>query len=339
MNTENKYKEAGVDVHAGYESVELIKKHVAKTKNLGMVENIGGFGAVFDLSAYNYKKPLLVSGTDGVGTKLEIARELKKLDTIGIDLVGMCVNDIITCGAKPLFFLDYIAVAKNNPKEIEQLVKGICDGLIQCDVALIGGETAEMPGVYQEGGFDLAGYVTGAVEKDEILKPDQVKPNQVLISLPSSGIHSNGYSLVRKIVKDANLDYNEIYQELDKEKTLGEVLLQPTKIYVNEILNLLKQVDVKGLTHVTGGGFYENIKRTTKQYGAKIDENNLNILPIFKFLEEKGKLLRQEMYGYFNMGSGMIVIVEEKDVNKTLELLSDATVIGKVVADGNISVC
>lgn len=337
--SENKYKAAGVDVEAGYESVELIKKHIARTKNLGMVENIGGFGAIFDLSAYNFKQPVLVSGTDGVGTKLEIAREMNKLDTIGIDLVAMCVNDIVTVGAKPLFFLDYIAVAKNNPQEIEQLVKGIVDGLVQCDVALIGGETAEMPGVYQPGGFDLAGYVTGAAEKDELLKPDQVKPGQVLISLPSSGVHSNGYSLVRKIISDAMLNYVTVYPELDETKSLGEVLLTPTNIYVNEILDLIKQVDVKGITHVTGGGFYENIKRTTKQYGAKIDESKLNILPIFKFLEKYGNLDRQEMYGYFNMGSGMVIIVDQQDVAKTLDLLPQAFVIGEVVEDGDIKVC
>jgi len=335
----NRYKDAGVDVEAGYESVELIKKHIAKTKNVGMLENIGGFGGMFDLSKYNIKQPILVSGTDGVGTKLEIARELNILDTIGIDLVAMCVNDIITIGAKPLFFLDYIAVAKNEPKEIEQLVKGICDGLIQCDTALIGGETAEMPGVYKPGGFDLAGYVTGVIEKDKVLKDGLIQPGQVLIGLPSSGIHSNGYSLVRKIVSESKLDYNTIYPELDETKTLGQVLLTPTRIYVSEILDLFDKVNVKGISHITGGGFYENIKRMTKDYGVEIDESKLDILPVFNFLAKHGNLDRQEMYGYFNMGTGMVIALDEKDVDQALTVLPEGKVIGKITQNGEIKVC
>jgi phosphoribosylformylglycinamidine cyclo-ligase len=335
----NNYKDAGVNVEAGYESVELIKKHVAKTKNLGMMDNIGGFGGMFDLSIYNYQKPILVSGTDGVGTKLEIAREMNKLDTIGIDLVAMCVNDIITIGAKPLYFLDYIAVAKNNPREIESLVKGICDGLIQCDTALVGGETAEMPGVYKEGGFDLAGYVTGVVEKDKLLNTDLVKPGQTLIGIPSSGIHSNGYSLVRKIVKDAKLYLNNIYPQLDSNLTLGQVLLTPTRIYVNDILDLFNKAEIKGISHITGGGFYENIKRMTNNYGALIDESKLKVLPIFDFLQEKGSLDKQEMYGYFNMGIGMVIALEDSQVDKALSIINDAYVIGHVIEDGEIKVC
>lgn len=336
---ENKYKEAGVDVEAGYESVELIKKHVDATKNKGSMSGIGGFGAMFDFKAYDFKDPVLVAGTDGVGTKLEIAREMNIYDTIGIDLVAMCVNDIIAIGAKPLFFLDYIAVDKNEPKKIEQIVKGISVGLKQCDCALIGGETAEMPGVYKKNGFDLAGYVTGMVERDKIIKEGQIKENQVIIGVASSGIHSNGYSLVRSIVENSNLDLNRIYLELDNDKTLGQVLLTPTKIYVNNTLELLEKVNVKGIAHITGGGFYENIKRVTKEYGAKIDLDKLNILPIFNFLQDKGQLHQQEMFGYFNMGIGMVYIVDENDVELTLKLLKDAYVIGRVTKEVDIIVC
>lgn len=335
----NKYSEAGVDVEAGYKSVELIKKHVKRTSNLGSIPSLGGFGAIFDFEKYGYKNPLLVSGTDGVGTKVELAQEVGILDTIGIDLVGMCVNDIVTIGAKPLFFLDYIAVDKNTPTKIEQMVKGVCDGLVQCDCALIGGETAEMPGVYHENGFDMAGFVVGIVEKDKVVEFDDVKPGQVIIGSPSSGIHSNGYSLVRKIVKDSNLDLMKVYPELDENKTLGEVLLTPTKIYVNETLNLIDSVDVKGIAHITGGGFYENIKRVTNEYGAKIDLASLNILPVFKFLQAQANLDLIEMFGYFNMGYGMVYIVEQTDVAKTLELIEGAQVIGEVTEAGEIKVC
>ena len=335
----NKYSEAGVNVEAGYESVELIKKHVASTNNLGTVSGLGGFGALFDFQKYNYKNPMLVAGTDGVGTKLEIAKELGIFDTIGIDLVAMCVNDIITIGAKPLFFLDYIAIDVNKPAKIEQLVSGICDGLKMCDCALIGGETAEMPGVYHKDGFDLAGFVTGIVEKDEIIETKNVKPEQVIIGLPSSGIHSNGYSLVRKIVKDNNLDLNKKYSILAEDMTLGEVLLTPTKIYVNEILDLIKKVDVQGIVHITGGGFYENVKRITNEYGAVFNKNDLDILPIFTFLQEQAKLDFLEMFGYFNMGIGMMIIVDEENVEETLAILDNAKVIGKVSQDSEIKIC
>ena len=335
----NKYSEAGVNVEAGYESVELIKKHVASTNNLGTVSGLGGFGALFDFEKYNYKKPMLVAGTDGVGTKLEIAKELGVFDTIGIDLVAMCVNDIVTIGAKPLFFLDYIAVDVNKPEKIEKLVEGICKGLKMCDCALIGGETAEMPGVYHKDGFDLAGFVTGIVEKDQVVDSSRIAPNQVIIGLPSSGVHSNGYSLVRKIISDSNLSLNKIYDDLDKEKTLGEVLLTPTNIYVNETLELIEKIDVKGIVHITGGGFYENVKRITGEYGAKIDKSKLNVLPIFNFMQKHGNLDFMEMFGYFNMGIGMMYIVDEKDVAQTLETLKSAYVIGQVSEDGEISIC
>lgn len=336
---DNRYKQAGVDVEAGYESVELIKKHVDATSNKGSISSIGGFGAMFDFKEYNYKDPILVAGTDGVGTKLEIANDLQVFDTIGIDLVAMCVNDIITIGARPLFFLDYIAVDRNQPKKIEQIVKGISQGLQMCDCALIGGETAEMPGVYKKDGFDLAGYVTGMVERDKIIKEGNVKPEQVIIGLPSSGIHSNGYSLVRSIIKEENLDLNKTYPELSSKQTLGEVLLEPTRIYVNEVLALLDKVNVAGIAHITGGGFYENIKRVTKQYGAKVQLDKLDILPIFDFLQEKGKLDQQEMFGYFNMGTGMVFIVEEDDVEQTLSLLKDSKVIGVVTQKEDIVIC
>ncbi len=335
----DKYAEAGVDVNAGYESVDLIKKHVKRTHNKGVMSSIGGFAGLFDLSKYSYDNPVLVSGTDGVGTKLELCRELERFDSIGIDLVAMCVNDIVTIGARPLFFLDYIAVEKNIPTRIEQIVKGICDGLNQCDCALLGGETAEMPGVYHQDGFDLAGFVVGVVEKDKQVSIENVKPNQIVIGLPSSGIHSNGYSLVRKIVKDNNLDLDKIYADLDVNKTLGDVLLEPTRIYVEETLKLLEVVDVKGISHITGGGFYENIKRVTGNFGVKINYEDLNIPNVFKFLKTYGNLDSNEMFGYFNMGYGMVYIINEDDLSKALNVLPDAQVIGIVTECKDVIIC
>ncbi|MDR1781770.1 MAG: phosphoribosylformylglycinamidine cyclo-ligase [Bacilli bacterium] len=336
---DNAYKKSGVDVVAGYESVELIKKHIKRTNNLGVMSSIGSFGALFDLSKYDYQEPVLVSGTDGVGTKVELAKELNIFDTIGIDLVAMCVNDIVAMKAKPLFFLDYIAVDKNIPTKIESIVKGICDGLEQCDCALIGGETAEMPGVYHQDGFDLAGFCVGIIEKKDLDTKSYIKENQVIIGIPSSGIHSNGYSLVRKIIKEAKLDLNKVYNELDHNKTLGEILLTPTRIYVNDILALNKEVDIRGIAHITGGGFYENILRIDDNFGYEINEDSLKVLPIFKLLEKEGNLVRQEMYGYFNMGIGMVVIVDEDDVNETLSILKDSYVIGKVSNKKGVRVC
>lgn len=331
----NDYAQAGVDVKAGYQSTEIIKEYVKKTHNKGVFSQLGGFAAIFDFQKYNYKDPLLVSSSDGVGTKLEIAKEMKKYDTIGIDLVGMCVNDLLCLGAKPMYFLDYIAVEKNDPQMIGQLVKGMSEGLQQCDTALIGGETAEMPGVYHKGGFDLAGFVVGLVERDQIIDNTLVKPGQAIIGLASSGLHSNGYSLVRKIIKDNNLNLDTIYEGFNK--TLGEVLLEPTKIYVNEILNLIVKINVKGIVNITGGGFYENVKRVTNEYGACFDSKKIPVLPIFDFLAKQGVL--KDMYGYFNMGIGMMIIVEQKDVKDALALLDNAYVIGEVTSASEIKVC
>ena len=336
---DNAYKKAGVNVEAGYESVELIKKHIAQTANRGTMGTIGSFGALFDLSKYDYREPVLVSGSDGVGTKVELASALGTYDSIGIDLVAMCVNDIVAMKAKPLFFLDYIAVAQNVPQQIESIVKGICTGLKQCDCALSGGETAEMPGVYQPKGFDLAGFCVGIIEKKDLAVKSAIKAGQVLIGIPASGVHANGYSLVRKIIKEAKLDLNKKYRELSTEQTLGEILLTPTRIYVNEILNLLKEIDLKGIAHITGGGFYENIARIDAEYGYEIEAKKINVLPIFKFLEAKGQLKRQEMFGYFNMGIGMVIVVAQEDVEAALSIIKDSYIIGKTTKGKGVIIC
>ncbi len=328
------YAQAGVSLEAGYESVRRIKEHVAKTKNVGTVSSIGGFGGLFDLSPYGFKQPILVSGTDGVGSKLEIARELEIYDTVGIDLVAMCVNDVVTVGAKPLYFLDYIAVEKNYPEMVESLVKGICDGLLQCDCALVGGETAELPGLYPVGGYDLAGFVTAAVEKTEIIDCSKVKAGDVIIGLPSSGIHSNGYSLVRKIIKDNNFSIHEKYEDLSSEKTLGEILLTPTKIYVKEVLEVLESVKVNGVAHITGGGFYENIPRATNGLGFRVHKDKINTPEIFNFLEKHGKVENDKMYNYFNMGIGMVLIVNQEDAEKVLSIANEGVVLGEIIPKG-----
>ncbi len=334
----NSYEKAGVSLEAGYESVERIKKHIKKTKNKGVASNIGSFGGMFDINKYNYKYPILVSGTDGVGTKLEIAKLLNIYDTIGIDLVAMCVNDIVAQGGKPLFFLDYIAVEKNIPENIEKIVFGICQGLQSCDCALIGGETAELPGIYPKGGFDLAGFVTGIVEKDEIIDGRFVKEDDLIIGLPSSGVHSNGYSLVRKIIDNNNLNYNEIYEELNVNKTLGEILLEPTKIYVNEVLGLLEEVKVNGIAHITGGGFYENVPRALNGLGFSIQKESFKQPNIFKFLKKYGGLEEEEMFNYFNMGIGMVLVISKEDEEKCLNYFNknnlEAYVIGKIIKKG-----
>ncbi len=328
------YAQAGVSLEAGYESVRRIKEHVAKTKNVGTVSSIGGFGGLFDLSPYGFKQPILVSGTDGVGSKLEIARELEIYDTVGVDLVAMCANDVVTVGAKPLYFLDYIAVEKNYPEMVESLVKGICDGLLQCDCALVGGETAELPGLYPVGGYDLAGFVTAAVEKDDIIDCSNVKVGDVLIGLPSSGIHSNGYSLVRKIIKDNNFNIHEKYDDLSTEKTLGEILLTPTKIYVKEVLEILQNVKVNGVAHITGGGFYENIPRATNGLGFRVHKDKIKTPEIFNFLERYGKVENDKMYNYFNMGIGMVLIVNKEDADKVLSLTKDGVLLGEIIPQG-----
>ena len=337
----NKYREAGVDLEAGYESVRLIKSHVARTKVLGAVDSIGAFGGMFDLSLLNMKEPVLVSGTDGVGTKLMIAFEVDKHDTIGIDAVAMCVNDVLVQGAMPIFFLDYLAVGKNTPTKIEQLVKGVADGCVQSECALIGGETAEMPDMYDVNHYDIAGFCVGVVEKSKLLDGQGIKEGQVLIGLPSSGCHSNGFSLVRKVLlKDAKLDLKEFYPEFGK--TLGEELLTPTKIYVKAIKHLLQNnVDIKGMSHITGGGFFENIPRMLKEgQGVEIDIKSFPRPKIFDLIMKTGNIDEKEMYNVFNMGLGFIMAVEEKDVDlglgKLKEINEPAYVVGKVTNSGEV---
>lgn len=323
-----KYQEAGVSLEKGYESVERIKKHVESTRNKGMLSMIGSFGGAFDLSQYNFKNPVLVSGTDGVGTKLKIAFEMNKHDTIGIDLVAMCVNDILAQGAIPLFFLDYIACGKNDPEKIEQIVKGIAEGLRMSNSALVGGETAEMPGFYREGEYDIAGFAVGCQEKDLLLDKENTKPGQKVIGIPSSGFHSNGFSLIRKILEDNDISLDEKFEDT----TIGEKLLTPTRIYKKEVLNLLKKVDIAGIAHITGGGFYENMPRALKEgLGMKIEKNSYKIPSIFKYIQEKGKIEDDEMYQVFNMGVGLIIIVDKKEASKVLEIVEDSFILGEVV--------
>ena len=337
----DKYREAGVDLEAGYESVRLIKSHVARTKVLGAVDSIGAFGGMFDLSLLKMKEPVLVSGTDGVGTKLMLAFECDKHDTIGIDAVAMCVNDVLVQGAMPIFFLDYLAVGKNIPTKIEQLVKGVADGCVQAECALIGGETAEMPDMYDHNHYDIAGFCVGAVEKSKLLNGQSIAEGQTLIGLPSSGCHSNGYSLVRKVLlKDAKLNVHEYYPQFGK--TLGEELLTPTKIYVKAIKHLLTSgVDIKGMSHITGGGFFENIPRMLKDgQGVEIDINSFPRPKVFDLIQETGNIPAREMYNVFNMGIGFIMAVENEDVEKVLSLLNEinepAYVIGKVTNSGEV---
>ncbi len=326
------YKDAGVSLESGYESVERIKKHTERTRRLGMMENIGSFGGLFDLSLHNIKEPVLVSGTDGVGTKLKIAFMMDKHDTIGIDVVAMCVNDVLAQGAKPLFFLDYLAVGKNNPIIIEAIVKGVADGCELADCSLIGGETAEMPDMYHDGEYDIAGFTVGVAEKSKLINPNNVKVKDVVIGLSSSGIHSNGFSLVRKILfKDNDIQLNQSFEN----RTIGDVLLTPTRIYVKSVLNVLQQVSVSGIAHITGGGFYENMPRCIQSnQGLKIKKGSWEIPSIFNYLSELGNVEEDEMYHVFNMGIGMIMIVRPDDAQKTLKLLRQngetANIIGEV---------
>lgn len=329
------YAKAGVDITAGYKSVELIKKHIAKTNIKGVISSIGGFGGLFELDLKGIKKPILVSGTDGVGTKLKIAFLMNKHDTIGIDCVAMCVNDIICVGAKPLIFLDYIACGKNYPEKISEIVKGISKGCVQSNCALIGGETAEMPDFYAKDEYDLAGYSTGIVDKSKIINNSLIKKEDIIIALSSSGIHSNGFSLVRKILNIDNSNINNVVKELGK-KSIGEILLTPTKIYVKPILKLLKKIKVKGISHITGGGFYENIPRCIPNgLCAEIEKNKIKILPIFKYIQKIGNIEERDMFNTFNMGVGMCIIVSKKDAEKTIEILNsckeDAYIIGKII--------
>lgn len=328
------YKEAGVDVTAGYKAVELMKQHVAKTMTSGVVSGIGGFGGLFELDLEGIKKPVLVSGTDGVGTKLKLAFLLDKHDTVGIDCVAMCVNDIICSGAKPLIFLDYIAVGKNYPEKVAQIVSGVAEGCVQSGAALIGGETAEMPGFYPVDEYDLAGFSVGIVDKDKIIDQNTQKAGDILIGIASSGVHSNGFSLVRKVFDIENSDINRRYPEL--EKPLGETLLTPTRIYVKAILNLIEAVKVKAISHITGGGFYENIPRSLPDgLTAKIDRSSVKVLPIFDVIAKEGNIPERDMFNTFNMGVGMIVAVDKADAEKAIEVLKasgeDAYVIGELI--------
>ena len=337
----DKYREAGVDLEAGYESVRRIKSHVARTKTMGAIDSIGAFGGMFDLSKYGYKEPVLVSGTDGVGTKLMIAFEADKHDTIGVDAVAMCVNDVLVQGAAPIFFLDYIAVGKNHPEVIEQIVKGVADGCVQAECALIGGETAEMPDMYDIHHYDIAGFCVGAVDKCNLLDGQKIAEGNVLIGLPSSGCHSNGFSLIRKVLlKDGGLDLHQKYDEFDG-KTLGEELLTPTKIYVKAIKHLLGKVDIKGMSHITGGGFYENVPRMLKDgQGVTINLNSYPSKPIFDLIAKTGNIDKKEMCNVFNMGIGFILAVDQADVEKVQSLLAEINepsyVIGEVTASGSV---
>ncbi len=320
-----KYASAGVNLEAGYESVERIKKHVQRTHNKGVMNLIGSFGGMFDLGQYNYKDPILVSGTDGVGTKLQLAIDLNMHTTIGIDLVAMCVNDILAQGAKPLYFLDYLAVGKNVPSRIEEIVSGVAEGCVQAGAALIGGETAEMPGMYAEDSYDLAGFAVGACERADLISTDNVKAGNVLIGLASTGIHSNGYSLVRKILKDSETDLSE-------NQELAQAFMAPTKIYVQEVMELMKHVSIKSMIHVTGGGFVENVPRGLPDgLGATLKMGSWPSLPVYDFLKDKGSMSDFEMMNVFNMGIGFILIVDAKDCDQTLKLLGpSAYTIGTV---------
>ena len=332
------YAKAGVDITAGYRAVELMKQHIARTMTSGVSSDIGGFGGLFELDLEGITRPVLVSGTDGVGTKLKIAFLMDKHDTVGIDCVAMCVNDIICCGAKPLFFLDYIACGKNVPERIADIVKGVCDGCVQAGAALIGGETAEMPGLYPVDEYDLAGYCTGIVDKARIVDNTTMRAGDVIIALPSSGVHSNGFSLVRKVFDVENADLKTPLPDLGN-KSLGETLLTPTKIYVKPVLALLEKVKVKGISHITGGGFYENIPRSIPDgLGAVIERKSVRVLPIFDLIAKVGGIGERDMFNTFNMGVGMSIVVAEKDVDNALDVLhvngEDAYVIGTIAESG-----
>ncbi len=338
------YKNAGVDITAGYKAVELMKQHIAKTVTAGALSGIGGFGGLFELDLTGINKPVLVSGTDGVGTKLKMAFLMDKHDTVGIDCVAMCVNDIICCGAKPLFFLDYIACGKNVPERIAEIVSGVADGCVQSGAALIGGETAEMPGFYPEDEYDLAGFSVGIVDKDKIIDNKAIKSGDVIIALPSSGVHSNGFSLVRKVFDVENSDIKAPVAELG-EKSVGETLLTPTKIYVKPVLALTEEITVKAISHITGGGFYENIPRSIPDgYCAKIEKSAVKVLPIFDLIQKTGSISERDMFNTYNMGVGMSITVDKNDVGKALEILKnageDAYIIGETVkGNDKISIC
>ena len=338
------YADAGVDITAGYKAVELMKKHIARTLTSGVCSDVGGFGGLFELDLTGISKPVLVSGTDGVGTKLKIAFLMDKHDTVGIDCVAMCVNDIICCGAKPLFFLDYIACGKNYPERIADIVSGVCEGCVQSGAALIGGETAEMPGFYPIDEYDLAGYCTGVVDKDRIIDNKTMTPGDVIIALPSSGVHSNGFSLVRKVFDVENRNLTLPVDELGG-KSIGETLLTPTKIYVKPVLALLEKIKIKGISHITGGGFYENIPRSIPDsLGAKIDRSTVKVLPIFDLIAKAGDICERDMFNTFNMGVGMSIVVSKDDADEALGILKasgeEPYIIGEIVSSAEkIEIC
>ncbi|MBE7033729.1 MAG: phosphoribosylformylglycinamidine cyclo-ligase [Ruminococcaceae bacterium] len=338
------YAAAGVDITAGYRAVELMKKHIARTMINGKKSDIGGFGGLFELDITNMPHPVLVSGTDGVGTKLKLAFLLDKHDTVGIDCVAMCVNDIICCGAKPLLFLDYIACGKNYPEKIAEIVSGIAEGCVQAGCELVGGETAEMPGFYSVEEYDLAGFSVGAVDKAKVLDNSKVTEGDVIIALPSSGVHSNGFSLVRKVFDVENNDITTPVAELGG-KSIGETLLTPTRIYVKPMLALFDEVTVKAVSHITGGGFYENIPRSLPEgMGAKIQKSAVKILPIFDLIAKTGNISERDMFNTFNMGVGMSVVVSKEEADKALEILrangEDAYIIGEIIkSDESVVIC
>ena len=338
------YASAGVDITAGYKAVELMKQHIARTITKGAASDIGGFGGLFELDLTGISRPVLVSGTDGVGTKLKLAFIMDKHDTVGIDCVAMCVNDIICCGAKPLFFLDYIACGKNVPEKIASIVSGVAEGCVQSGASLIGGETAEMPGFYPIDEYDLAGFSVGVVDREKVVDNSTVKEGDAIIALKSSGVHSNGFSLVRKVFDVENADIKQPCDELGG-KSIGETLLTPTKIYVKPVLALLEEVKVKAISHITGGGFYENIPRSIpKGFGAKIKREDVQVLPIFDLIAKKGNIPERDMFNTFNMGVGMSIVVDTQDVDKALEILKangeDAYVLGEVVkSDEGVIIC
>ena len=334
------YEKAGVNLEAGYEVVRRIKSHVASTARAGVMGNIGAFGGMFDLASLGVKEPVLVSGTDGVGTKLKLAFAMDKHDTIGIDAVAMCVNDVLAQGAEPLFFLDYVAVGHNEPAKIEAIVAGVAEGCRQAGCALIGGETAEMPGMYAEGEYDIAGFTCGVVERSKLIDGSKVKVGDVLVGIASSGVHSNGFSLVRKILADNALDLDKRYDELGG-RTLGEALLAPTRIYVKQVLEVVRNCDVHGISHITGGGFDENIPRILHEgQGLEIEEGSWEILPLFRLLERWGGIPHREMFNILNMGIGMVIALDASEAQKALDILAaageKASVIGRVTGSEGV---
>ena len=337
------YKAAGVDITAGYKAVELMKRHVSRTLTEGVVSDIGGFGGLFAPDLSGMKQPVLVSGTDGVGTKLKLAFLMDKHDTVGIDCVAMCVNDVICCGARPLFFLDYIAVGKNVPEKVADIVKGVAEGCVQSGSALIGGETAEMPGFYPEDEYDLAGFSVGIVVKSKILDKTRMEVGDALVALPSSGVHSNGFSLVRKVFDIEHADLKKPLAELGG-KSLGETLLAPTRIYVKPMLKLFAEADVKSVSHITGGGFYENIPRSLPAgFAAKIRKDAVKTPPIFRLIQKEGGISERDMFNTFNMGVGMVAVVAKKDAEKAVSVLraagEDAYVLGEIVKGDGVILC